>query len=249
MAQISMGRVPEHYAMSWPERIALVYGDTALTWSAFAERVARRAHGMKALGVGVGDIVTIAMPNGTEFRETTYAALRLGATPNPVPAKMPIAELKAIVELAKPKLIVGVQRDDWRGWQTVPHDWAGQTPVGELADQTAPYWKAMTSGGSTGRPKLIVSRTPGVVDLDVANPLMGMGSAGACSLIPGPLYHNGPFLTAMMSLNQGRRTVGLKRFDPEEMYKPIVKPIRTVSHAGQGGVTPFPRGSRTIGPR
>jgi bile acid-coenzyme A ligase len=134
---------------------------------------------------------------------------------------MPMAELKAIIELAKPKLIVGVQREEWRGWQTLPHDWLGQTPVAELADETAPYWKAMTSGGSTGRPKLIVSRTPGVVDLDVANPLMSMGNGSACSMIPGPLYHNGPFLTAMMSLNQGRRTVGLKRFDPEEMLRLI----------------------------
>jgi len=221
MAQISMGRVPEHYATSWPDRVALVYGDTALTWSAFAERVARRAHGLKALGVGVGDIVTIAMPNGTEFLETTYAALRLGATPNPVPAKMPMAELKAIVELAKPKLIVGVERDQWPGWQTVSQDWVGQISAGELGDETAPYWKAMTSGGSTGRPKLIVSRAPGVVDLDIPNPLIDTGTGSTCSLIPGPLYHNGPFLTAMMSLNQGRRTVGLKRFDPEEMLRLI----------------------------
>ena len=51
-------------------------------------------------------------------------------------------------------------------------------------------------------------------------------------------------LIAIMEANAGR--LG---FDPEEMYKPILKPIRTMSHAGQGGVKPFPRGSRTIGPQ
>ena len=49
-------------------------------------------------------------------------------------------------------------------------------------------------------------------------------------------------LVAIMEANAGR--LG---FDPEEMYKPILKPIRTISHAGQGGVAAFRRGSRTIG--
>ncbi len=221
MAQISMGQVPLHYAASRGDDVALVYGDTALTWREFATRVERRARGLKSLGVDAGDMVTIALPNGTEFLETTYAALRLGATPNPVPAKMPMAELKAIVELAKPKVIVGVEREAWRGWQCVGPEWIGESSGDALPDVTAPYWKAMTSGGSTGRPKLIVSRSPGVVDLDAANPLMSMGTGRECSLIPGPLYHNGPFLTAMLSLNQGRRMVGQLRFDPEEMLRLI----------------------------
>jgi bile acid-coenzyme A ligase len=223
MAQISMGRIPEHFAALRPNALASVYGDAALSWSEFAARVARRAHGLKALGVRAGDFVTIALPNGTEFLETTYAALRLGATPNPVPAKMPMAELKAIVELAKPTLIVGVERDDWRGWRTVPQDWAGQGSDDALPDEPSLYWKAMTSGGSTGRPKLIVSRAPGVVDLDLASPLIGTSAQPGCSLVPGPLYHNGPFLSSMMSLNQGRRTVGMMRFDPEDMLRLVEK--------------------------
>ena len=221
MAEISMGCVPEHYAGSWGDRVALVYGATSLTWRELAGRVERRAHGLKALGVEAGDMVTIALPNGCEFLETTYAALRLGATPNPVPAKMPMAELKAIVELAKPKVIVGVEREAWPGWQSVGQDWVGETSNVALPDTTALHWKAMTSGGSTGRPKLIVSRSPAIVDLDTANPLMGMSAGRACSLIPGPLYHNGPFLMAMLSLNQGRRMVGQLRFDPEEMLRLI----------------------------
>lgn len=51
-------------------------------------------------------------------------------------------------------------------------------------------------------------------------------------------------LVAIMEANAGR--LG---FDPEEMYKPILKPIRTISHAGQGGSAAFRRSSRTIGQR
>jgi hypothetical protein len=36
-------------------------------------------------------------------------------------------------------------------------------------------------------------------------------------------------------------------FDPEEMHKPIMKPARTTSRAGQGGAGGFRKRSRTIG--
>ena len=46
-------------------------------------------------------------------------------------------------------------------------------------------------------------------------------------------------MVATMEANAGR--LG---FDPEEMYKPLMKPIRSISHAGQGGPTAV-RGPRT----
>ena len=36
-------------------------------------------------------------------------------------------------------------------------------------------------------------------------------------------------------------------FDPEEMHKPTMKPVRTMSRAGQGGAGGFRKRSRTIG--
>lgn len=36
-------------------------------------------------------------------------------------------------------------------------------------------------------------------------------------------------------------------FDPEEMHKPILKPVRTMSRAGRGGIGTFGKRSRTIG--
>ena len=44
--------------------------------------------------------VTIALPNGNEFYETTFAVWKLGATPNPVPSKLPRTEFAAILGLA-----------------------------------------------------------------------------------------------------------------------------------------------------
>jgi bile acid-coenzyme A ligase len=69
----------------------------------------------------------------------------------------------------------------------------------------------MTSGGSTGRPKLILATSPGVINTDEP-PRMGMTKDG-CTLVPGPLYHNGPFVWATTSLLAGRHVVLMGRFD------------------------------------
>ena len=45
-------------------------------------------------------MVTVALPNGPEFYETAFALWKLGAIPDVVSAKLPDAELGAIVQLA-----------------------------------------------------------------------------------------------------------------------------------------------------
>ena len=63
----------------------------------------------------------------------------------------------------------------------------------------------MTSGGSTGRPKLILAGGPGLIDPD-ANPLLMMQLDGT-HLMPGPLYHNGPFVWSITALLAGNHVV------------------------------------------
>lgn len=99
---------------------------------------------------------------------------------------------------------------------------AGNTPVDLADDIAAANWKAVTSGGSTGRPKLIVDhadarfgdRLAGICDL------AGIPSGGAI-LNPGPLYHNAPFLFTSLALLCGTRVVGMSRFDAEEALRLI----------------------------
>jgi len=71
----------------------------------------------------------------------------------------------------------------------------------------------MTSGGSTGRPKLIVDLTPAETDPTVAE--NGMQVEGT-TLVPGPLYHAGPFIVSWQCLLSGGTLVLMTRFDAEE---------------------------------
>jgi bile acid-coenzyme A ligase len=71
----------------------------------------------------------------------------------------------------------------------------------------------MTSGGSTGLPKLIVDLVPAQADPEVPENMM---RSGGTTLVPGPLYHAGPFITSWQQLLCGGTVVLMSRFDAEE---------------------------------
>jgi bile acid-coenzyme A ligase len=71
----------------------------------------------------------------------------------------------------------------------------------------------MSSGGSTGRPKIIVEKSPARCDPQIAPGLVGRGSR---VLAPGPLYHAGPFICCWQALLAGGTAITMTRFDPEE---------------------------------
>jgi bile acid-coenzyme A ligase len=202
-----------------PDLPAVTVGGSALTRRELDQRSNRLARAFAAEGVGQDDLVTIALPNSVEFFEAVVACWKLGAVPQPVSARLPGRELAAIVEVADSALVVGAETDLVPGRVT----WApGREPDAGLSDEPLPpaaarTWKAPTSGGSTGRPKLILSGDPGVVP---AEPRMGMRQGG-CVLIPGPLYHNGPFIYASTGLFFGNHVVVLPRFDAEATLRAI----------------------------
>jgi bile acid-coenzyme A ligase len=90
---------------------------------------------------------------------------------------------------------------------------------GPLPDAVSNPWKAMTSGGSTGRPKLIETNQPGTIDPD-ATPLLMMQRNGT-HLMPGPLYHNGPFMWTVTALLAGNHVILGGKFDAERTLQLI----------------------------
>jgi bile acid-coenzyme A ligase len=88
-----------------------------------------------------------------------------------------------------------------------------------LPDAVSNPWKAMTSGGSTGRPKLILAGTPGLLDPE-ANPLLMITRDGV-HMMPGPLYHNGPFVWTTTALLGGNHVILGGKFDAEKTLQLI----------------------------
>jgi len=169
----------------------------------------------RRLGVGVGDMVTVALPNSVEWFVATVALWKLGATPQPVSARLPQRELEAVVSLADPEVVVGVEPGVLPGRLCLPIGFHPPDIIGpiELTDVVSPAWKAPTSGGSTGRPKLIVSGDPGLID-PTADAALLFESDG-CLVMPGPLFHNGPIVWSCFALLHGNHVVVLPRFEAE----------------------------------
>ena len=213
---VSFSRQLQLLAEQDPTRPAVTCGNESLTRAQLVERIDELAHDLRGRGVSESRMVTIAEPNSVDWFVAFGAAWRLGATPQPISSRLPGRELEMIVELADPAAVLGVPEGSLDGRVCLPIGYraaAISDADGELPDLTASAWKAPTSGGSTGRPKLIVSGDPAQMDPGEPAPLL-LGKDG-CLVMPGPLYHNGPLVWACQALLNGNHVVVLPRFDAE----------------------------------
>ncbi len=216
----AVGQLLNIHAARDPDQPALTFEGVTLTRGELASRVNRRARVLARAGVVEGDFVAIALPNSAAFLELAYAVWQLGATPAPLSAKLPAAELDGILDLLRPRLIIiddPARTGDWpRLSQSETYDGGeDDTPLPEIVSK---HLKAMTSGGSTGRPKVIVDMAPARADPDVL--LLGM-ETGDVILNPGPLYHAAPFGMTCLAMGWGLHVVLMPRFDAEEVLRLI----------------------------
>src|SRR5262249_46014251 len=146
------------------DRWAVKCQDDTISWRDLHCRSNRIARALLARGVRCGDFLTIALPNGIGFVEACYAAWKIGAIPQPVSWRLPLAEMKAIADLAASPVVIGdTPFEIGRPLVSIAALLSECADESDLPDAISPSWKAPTSGGSTGRPKLIVAGAPGVV--------------------------------------------------------------------------------------
>ena len=210
-----LGVVIARLAQADPGRPALTCGPETVSRAAFEARTNQLARAYRDLGVRQDSFVTISLPNGIELYEATVATWKIGATPQPVSSRLPGAERTAIIELANPSLVVGVDPSETPGRLAVPPGFAPDPALSPdpLPPVVAASFKAPTSGGSTGRPKLIVATQPAVLEsVEAFAALLRIPSDGV-HLVTGPLYHNGPFTTSLLALLKGNHLVVMPRFD------------------------------------
>jgi bile acid-coenzyme A ligase len=205
MAEMPIGAAVRQISEQQPDQPALTCEGVTVLWRDLEPRTNRLAHTLARRGVGQADFVTIGLPNGIAFYETCIAAWKLGATPQPVSWRLPEREREEIVALVQPAIVVTSPVE--------PDADASDQPI--LPDRVAPAFKAPTSGGSTGRPKVIVSGQAGTTDPEAPFSLGGR-VRGQTELVAGPLYHNGPFVFSMPGLLSGGHLVVMPRFDASE---------------------------------
>ncbi len=213
--QLPIGELLAFHAAKDPARAAVTFGDVTVSYAELDARSNRRARQLGGLGVVADDLVTIAMPKSIEIYELMFAIWKLGATPNLVSAKLPAVELQAILDIASPRLVIGPAREALPTHNVLPAGELSSSIDNYRADplpvRIASQWKAMSSGGSTGRPKLIVDSRPGTSDPNT--PVLGQ-ICNDVMLNPGPMYHNTPFTMSAHCLFAGGHVIEMERFDP-----------------------------------
>jgi len=76
--RITMPAALEEIARKYPDRTALIFKDTRITFREYNETVDRLAAALQGLGVRKGDRVAVHLPNCPQFPFSYYAILRIG---------------------------------------------------------------------------------------------------------------------------------------------------------------------------
>lgn len=211
----ALGMLLTAQAAATPDRPAASFGDR--TWS-FAELDAaanRRARDLVGAGVRANDRVILAMPNRVEYLECAFALWKIGAIPCPVSQRLAGSEFAEILTLADAAMVVGspdlpVPASRLYNIDAPIDDTIDASPMPPAVSQPG---KIANSGGSTGRPKLIVDPRPSSWGTDKEGCRRG---PRLTLLNPAPLYHSGPFNTCTMALAQGTHIVCMEKFEAEQ---------------------------------
>jgi bile acid-coenzyme A ligase len=217
---ISYGRRPTLLAAEHPDKVALVFAaasrdETVLTWAELDARANGVARLLAGRGVGPDSLVVVALPNSVEHVVTTIAGWKLGALVCPLRSDVPPWERDRLLGVADPTVVVG----DWEVERPV----VPRAAVADVEPSTDPLpdvvprrAMAVASGGATGKPKIIVTPTPGAAIPGLAAQVSTTGypsGAGHVQLVPGPLYHTNGFAICHLSLFEDQCVVLMERFD------------------------------------
>ena len=247
-----------NYAAKDPSALALVEPD-GREWTR-GELVAscnRIVHGLRALGLGKGDVVAAVLPNDAAIIELYLAVAQAGMYLVPVNWHLTAPEIAYIVQDSEAKVLVAHERfgdackkaaaelnfaperrfavgkiDGFRPFAELS---AGQ-PDTPPADRAAGAVMNYTSG-TTGRPKGVRRPLP-PIDPDIAATL-GTGffamfgvkaEDGNVHLCGSPLYHTAVLVFSSTSLHFGHAVVLMERWTPELCLEAIQKYRVSTSH-------------------
>ncbi|MDJ0392785.1 amino acid adenylation domain-containing protein [Rhodococcus sp. G-MC3] len=163
-----------------PDAVALVFGDTRLTYSEFDSRVNRLARRLVDLGVGPEDRVALSISRSVELLIAMYAIVEAGGAYVPLDPSHPADRIAYVLDIAEPALVVTTTSEETAlpsGVETLFVDTVdlsghADTPLmpaervaGALHPQNTAY--VIFTSGSTGRPKgVAVSHEAIVANLD-----------------------------------------------------------------------------------
>lgn len=175
--RLLLGEMMARNSRKFPDKEALIYGETRLTYKQLNARINKLAHAFLDLGINRGDKVAVLSFNCNQFMETYFALAKIGGVAVPVNFRLHPEEMTYIINQSDSKaLIMGeafvetaksIQRNlpqvkNYISISEKPVDgmlhfenWIARYPDGEplvLVEEDDPLF-IMYTAGTTGRPK------------------------------------------------------------------------------------------------
>ncbi|MDT7572841.1 MAG: bile acid-coenzyme ligase [Actinomycetota bacterium] len=219
MAPISYAERLEQLAASRGADVAIVSvatdgAESTWTWQELRAKARARAAALRDTGVGPGALVVVALPNSLDWYAVVYGAWYCGATVLPLDPALSAGGREPVLELAAEHWAPVVLVDESTEEPPAP----GRDVERAVTPPPDPGI-VMLSGGSTGRPKIIVNEGPHVA-VPVPDRPVGMTGeiglrVGQVQLVPGPLFHGAPASWSTTGLFHGHRLIVMTRFDAD----------------------------------
>jgi long-chain acyl-CoA synthetase len=231
------------HAAERPDAVALVVGDSTITFASLDARSSQAAQAFSAAGVGFGDRVAFIEKNGVEFFEVVCGLAKLGAVGVPVNWRLAAPEMLHIVEDAQAKVVVvGSEffghvesiEDRLTGsivavgnhprWPVFA-DWVGAQPAEDpgVTTESDDVAFLMYTSGTTGPPKGVMlsnnnyfSKATGIAD-------KWRFDSESVSLAVMPMFHMAGSGWALVGLAEGCATVVLRDVDPPTILDAIAR--------------------------
>ncbi len=188
----------------YPQKTAVVHGDTRYSYAQFLERVHRLANGLRAMGIEKGNKVAFLCPNIPPMLEAHYAVPMIGAILVSINVRPSPGEVGYIIRHSDAKAVFV---DSQLAASIAP-------VVGELAD-VAFYVNICDADQKTALPgpvyeEFLAEASPAPVDIEVDDeyqPITINYTSGTTGLPKGVVYHHrGAYLNSMGEIQEAGMT-------------------------------------------
>jgi long-chain acyl-CoA synthetase len=240
-----------HHAKYRPQHVAIIFGETKLTYKQLNEQVNKLIKAFQKAGIRKGDKIATLLSNSIELLEVYWACAGMGAVAVPLSPLLQDAGLKNLLVNADTKLLITEkpncrnlddiindvdQLQDSHVWiidneasnqryasyQSLKEEQSIESPIVETVTGDDVY-NIIYSSGTTGLPK-------GIVITHAVRAMYGCLFANAFRISPesiimhsGSIIFNGSFLTLMPAMYLGCTYVLHHHFDPVTVLEDIKK--------------------------
>ncbi|KAB8192129.1 AMP-binding protein [Nonomuraea phyllanthi] len=215
--------LPGFYAIAAadPGRRAVIDADgTVTSYGELLALVNQVSHGLRARGLGTGDVVAGVLPNGLDAVVMLMATAQTGLYYVPINWHLTASEVAYILDDCDARLVVAGPGFDVPGAETGTAALAAGQPTGAPGERTSGAVMWYTSG-TTGFPKGVQRPLPGgepeqLVPLYTwfLGEVVDLRPGDETHLVTSPMYHSSPCAHTQFALHLGHTVVIAPRFEP-----------------------------------